>query len=63
MLEDQIARLREKGVTVLLAEQNMKVALRLSNRCYIIDNGVIQYHGTTKDLRANEEVRKKYLLV
>ena len=63
MLEDQIDMLREKGVTVLLAEQNVKVALRLSNRAYIIDDGVIRYHGSIEDLRENEEVRKKYLLV
>jgi branched-chain amino acid transport system ATP-binding protein len=63
MLEDQIGMLREKGVTVLLAEQNVKVALRLSNRAYVIDDGVIRYHGSIQDLRENEEIRKKYLLV
>ncbi len=63
MLEGQIGRLREKGVTVLLAEQNMKVALRLSTRAYVIDDGVIRYHGSIEDLRANEDIRKKYLLV
>jgi branched-chain amino acid transport system ATP-binding protein len=62
-LEEQIDRLREKGLTVLLAEQNLRFALRLSDRGYIIDNGVIRYRGSIKDLRENEEVRKKYLLV
>lgn len=62
-LEDQITRLKERGLTVLLAEQNVKVALRLSNRGYVIDNGVIRYQGSIEDLRGNEEVRKKYLLV
>lgn len=61
MLEEQISRLRDTGLTVLLAEQNQKVALRLSNRAYVIDNGVIRYHGTIEDLEQNEEVRKKYL--
>jgi branched-chain amino acid transport system ATP-binding protein len=55
--------LRDKGLTVLLAEQNQKVALKLSDQGYVIDNGVIRYHGTIEDLRDNEEVRKKYLLV
>jgi len=55
--------LRDKGLTVLLAEQNQKVALGLSDEGYVIDNGVIRYHGTIEDLRENEEVRKKYLLV
>ena len=63
MLEAQISTLRGKGVTVLLAEQNLKVALRLSNRAYVIDDGVIRYHGSIGDLRENEEVREKYLLI
>ncbi len=63
MLEEQIAKLRDTGLTVLLAEQNQQVALRLSSRAYVIDNGVIRYHGTIEELKANEEVRKKYLLV
>ena len=63
ILAEQIARLRESGMTVLLAEQNLEVALHLSDRGYIIDNGVIQYHGTRDDLQNNEEVRNKYLSV
>jgi branched-chain amino acid transport system ATP-binding protein len=63
ILEEQIARLRESGMTVLLAEQNLEVALRLSDRGYVIDNGVIKYHGTSDDLNDNEEVRNKYLCV
>jgi branched-chain amino acid transport system ATP-binding protein len=62
-LEGQIKRLRESGLTVLLAEQNVKSALRLSDRGYIIDNGQIRYQGGIEELRANEEIRKKYLLV
>ena len=63
MLEEQIASLRDRGLTVLLAEQNQKVALRLSDRGYVIDNGAIRYHGTIQELRDNEEIRRKYLLV
>ncbi len=63
MLEEQIAMLKYKGLTVLLAEQNQKVALRLSDRGYILDNGVIRYSGTIQELRDNEEIRHKYLLV
>lgn len=62
-LEERIGKLRDKGLTVLLAEQNQKVALGLSDQGYVIDNGVIRYHGSIEDLRLNEEVRKKYLLV
>jgi branched-chain amino acid transport system ATP-binding protein len=63
MLEDQILALKQEGLTVLLAEQNQKSALRLSDRGYIIDNGVIRYHGSIEALRADEEIRRKYLLV
>ena len=61
MLEDQISQVKAKGITVLLAEQNQQVALRLSNRGYIIDNGLIRYEGKIEDLKGNEEIRKRYL--
>ncbi len=63
MLEERIGELKARGLTVLLAEQNQQVALRLSDRGYIIDNGTIRYDGTIDELRENENVRKKYLLV
>jgi branched-chain amino acid transport system ATP-binding protein len=63
VLEERIRELKNRGLTVLLAEQNQKVALGLSDQGYLIDNGVIRYHGKNEDLRSNEEVRKKYLLV
>jgi branched-chain amino acid transport system ATP-binding protein len=62
-IEEQIRKLRDVGLTVLLAEQNVRSALRLSDRAYIIDNGQIRYQGSIEELRENEEVRKKYLLV
>ena len=62
-LEGQIRKLREAGLTVLIAEQNVRSTLRISDRGYIIDNGQIRYHGSIEELRENEEVRKKYLLV
>jgi branched-chain amino acid transport system ATP-binding protein len=62
-LEGQVKKLRDAGLTVLLAEQNVKSALRLSDRGYIIDNGQIRYGGSIDELRENEEVRKKYLLI
>jgi branched-chain amino acid transport system ATP-binding protein len=62
-LEEQIGKLRKAGLTVLLAEQNVRSALRLSDHGYIIDNGQIRYQGSVEELRENEEVRKKYLLI
>ncbi len=63
MLAQQIENLKHTGLTVLLAEQNQEVALGLADRGYIIDNGVIRYSGTIEELRANEDVRKRYLMV
>ena len=62
-LEEQVRSLKEVGLTVFLAEQNVRSALRLSDRGYIIDNGQIRYQGSVQELRENEEVRRKYLLV
>ncbi len=62
-LEEQIRKLKEAGLTVLLAEQNVRSALRLSDRGYIIDDGHIRYEGSVEELRENDEIRKKYLLV
>jgi len=63
VLEDQIGILKKTGLTVLLAEQNVKSTLRLSDYGYIIDNGIIRYHGSVDELKENEEVRKRYLLI
>jgi branched-chain amino acid transport system ATP-binding protein len=63
VLEDQIGTLKETGLTVLLAEQNVKTTLRLCDRGYIIDDGKIRYQGSVEELKDNEEVRKKYLLI
>jgi ABC-type branched-subunit amino acid transport system ATPase component len=61
LLEEQMMRLKESGLTVLLAEQNQVVTLRLADRGDVIDNGAIRFHGTRRDLAENEEVRRKYL--
>jgi branched-chain amino acid transport system ATP-binding protein len=63
LLEEKILELKACGLTVLLAEQNQKVALKLSDRGYIIDNGAIRFNGTIEELRENEAVRKRYLMV
>lgn len=62
-LEDKISELRKAGLTVLIAEQNVRSTLKISDRGYIIDDGHIRYHGSIDDLKENEEIRKRYLLV
>ena len=55
---ETITTLKEVGLTVLLAEQNVKFTLKLSDFGYIIDNGRICYEGTVEELVENEEVRR-----
>ncbi len=62
-LEQQILKLRDAGISMLLSEQNIKSAMRLIERAYVIDNGRIRFEGTVAELEANEEVKKKYLMV
>ena len=58
VLGDRIARLKALGLTVLLAEQNLKFTLGLSDYGYIIDNGRIRCQGPVAELRVNEEVKR-----
>lgn len=62
-LEAQILKLRDAGISILLSEQNVRSALRMIGRAYVIDNGRIRFEGSVAALEANEEVKKKYLMV
>ncbi len=52
---------REAGKTVLLVEQNAKKALSVSDRAYVLENGVITMSGKASELADDERVRKAYL--
>ena len=62
-LENQILAMKEAGISILLTEQNVKSALKLINRVYVIDNGRIRFEGTIADFEESEEIKKKYLMV
>ncbi len=62
-LENQILAMKEAGISILLTEQNVKSALKLIDRVYVIDNGRIRFEGTKADFDGNEEIKKKYLMV
>ena len=49
------------GIPILLVEQNAFMALSISDRCYILENGVITQTGNSKELMESEEVKKAYL--
>jgi branched-chain amino acid transport system ATP-binding protein len=63
LLADMILTIRQEGVTVLLAEQNLHFCARVSDRGYVIDQGLMKYEGKMSDLLADEEVKAKYLAV
>ncbi|MFC7226393.1 ABC transporter ATP-binding protein [Salinirubellus salinus] len=60
-VEDAIRRISEEGTTVLLVEQNAAAAIKIAERCYIVDQGSIVYEGHSEDLREDEETRQRYL--
>jgi len=53
--------LRERGLTVLVTEQQVPLAMAFSDRGYVLENGFIRLEGTTKQLAANPAVRSAYL--
>jgi branched-chain amino acid transport system ATP-binding protein len=59
----QLGEIKKMGLNMLICEHNVGLALALSDRGYVMDKGAIHYHGTIEELRGNEEVRKKYLMV
>lgn len=62
-LVEAIRQIRQEGVTLLLADQNLKFARRVADRGYIIEKGNIRYAGRLEELWANAEVVRKYLAV
>ncbi|HZV92879.1 MAG TPA: ABC transporter ATP-binding protein [Caldimonas sp.] len=55
--------LKTRGVSVLLVEQKLTIALEISQRCYVMGHGAIVFDGTPEALRGNAEVRKEWLEV
>jgi branched-chain amino acid transport system ATP-binding protein len=57
------ANLKQKGLTILLVEQNVQQALKISDRAYILDQGKIVFHDTAQNLLNNDEIQQKYCAV
>jgi branched-chain amino acid transport system ATP-binding protein len=60
-LKEQIARLKQDGLTILLAEQNVDFCLDLADRVYVLEKGRIRYEGTVAAFRQDDTVRGQYL--
>ena len=56
-------RMKQQGTTILLVEQNVERALKISDRAYILEQGKIVHHGTGADLLADAEIQEKYCAV
>ena len=56
-----IATIRKEGVTILLVEQNARLALELADRAYVMETGLITLTGEASALLADERVKKAYL--
>ncbi|MCJ7705009.1 MAG: ABC transporter ATP-binding protein [Desulfobacterales bacterium] len=62
-LVEVIGRIRNEGVTILLADQNLKFCRRTSDRGYILEKGMVQYQGMMEEIWQNDEIVKKHLVV
>jgi branched-chain amino acid transport system ATP-binding protein len=58
-----VAEIRDKRMTILLADQNLKFCRKVSDRGYIIEKGRIVHEGTMEAIWGNEEVIKRYLVL
>lgn len=56
-----IKEINQRGMTILLVEQNANLALQISHRAYVLTNGEITLSGNAKDLLNNDEIKKAYL--
>ena len=61
-LEMQILKLKESGTSILLAEQNVKSALKISDKGYIISKGKVVFEGSIENMKGNKEAMKYLVL-
>lgn len=63
LVADYLKELKRRGVSVLLVEQKLAIALEISERCYVMGHGRIVFEGTPAQLRADAYLRKEWLEV
>jgi len=63
LVAQYLKELQRRGVSVLLVEQKLTIALQISQRCYVMGHGSIVFEGTPAELRADAYVRKEWLEV
>ena len=60
---DMLEMIAERGVSILLVEQKLTIALRVATRVYVMGHGHMVFEGTPDELMANEAIRKEWLEV
>src|SRR5215204_7048563 len=63
LVAEYLKTLKSRGVSVLLVEQKLTIALAISDRALVMGHGTIVFHGTPETLRANADIRKEWLEV
>jgi branched-chain amino acid transport system ATP-binding protein len=63
LVSNLLERIAARGVSILLVEQKLTIALKISKRLYVMGHGRIVFEGTADDLKSNEAVRKEWLEV
>ena len=63
LVAEYLQELRKRGISVLLIEQKLTIAMKISDRCLVMGHGSIVFEGTPDELRANADIRKEWLEV
>jgi branched-chain amino acid transport system ATP-binding protein len=63
LVGELLTRIAERGVSILLVEQKLTIALRISQRLYVMGHGQIVFEGSAQDLQGNAAIRKEWLEV
>jgi branched-chain amino acid transport system ATP-binding protein len=63
LVAEYLRELKRRGISVLLVEQKLTIALEVADRCLVMGHGQIVFEGTPKELRANAYIRKEWLEV
>ncbi|KPF49227.1 mannosyltransferase [beta proteobacterium AAP121] len=63
LVAEYLRELKRRGISVLLVEQKLTIALEVADRCLVMGHGQIVFEGSAADLRANSYIRKEWLEV
>lgn len=63
LVAEYLKELKNRGISVLLVEQKLAIALEISQRVYVMGHGCIVFEGTPSELRANDAIRREWLEV